>query len=155
MRRVPLPPLRGLNFITLFVFVGFIALSIHYWVIPMNSSELPGFARHTLGRWFFYLFLAFLFALMALVYTGMFWKWLARFAARVGGFALRTARWMTVWVLRGVVFVACAAVWAVRRGWIAARDAVRKRRIARMPKGETIDVEAEWLDEEYEKTRCA
>ncbi|WP_029423501.1 hypothetical protein [Alicyclobacillus macrosporangiidus] len=154
MRRIPWPLIRGLNFITLFVFVGFVALSIHYWVIPMNSPELPGFARHTPGRWVFYLFLTFLFALIALVYTGMFWKGLARLIVRTGQFTLRTAWWMTVQALRGVVFVACAAVWAVRSGWIAARDAVRKRRIARMPKGETIDVEAEWQDEESDK-RCA
>ncbi|WP_029423321.1 hypothetical protein [Alicyclobacillus macrosporangiidus] len=154
MRWVPLPPLRGLNFITLFMFVGFIALSIHYWAIPMNSLELPGFARHTPGRWFFYLFLTFLFALMALVYTEMFWKWLARFAARTGWFALRAAWWMTVQALRGVVFVACAAVWAMRSGWKAGREALLKRRIARMQKGETIDVKAEWIDDDGEK-RCA
>lgn len=155
MRRIPWPLIRGLNFITLFVFVGFIAMSIHYWAIPMNSPELPEFARHTPGRWFFYLFLMFLFMFLALAYTAMFWKELARLIARAGQFALRAAWWMMVWALRGVVFAGCAAAWAVRRGWRAGREAVRKLRIARMPKGETIDVEAEWKDEECEKTRCA
>ncbi|MCL6592798.1 MAG: hypothetical protein K6T31_02370 [Alicyclobacillus sp.] len=154
MRWIPLPPIRGLNFITLFVFVGYIALSIHYWAIPMNSPELPEFARHTPGRWFFYLFLTFLFALMGLVYTGLCWNGLARLIVRTGQFTLHTTWWMTVQALRGVVFAVCAAIWAVRRGWRAGREAVRKWRIARMPKGETIDVKAEWIHDDGEK-RCA
>lgn len=145
LRRI-LPPMRGMNFITLFVLLEFIGLSFAYWLTPMNSPELPEFARHTPGRWYFYLFLTSLCMLQALVYTGMFWGGLARFSVRTVWFSLRAVWWIVAWTLRGLVWAVYGAYRAVRRGAVSVAAARRRRRIARMPKRKTIDVEYEWVD---------
>ncbi|MCL6444745.1 MAG: hypothetical protein K6T83_15040 [Alicyclobacillus sp.] len=150
-----LPPMRGLNFITLFIFAGYVAMSVHYWSLPMSSPELPELARHTPGRWYFFLGMTGMFAFTALVYTGMFWAGLAKLAIRTVNFAARLVLYSAAWSVRGLVWAVRAAARGVRSGVCKAREVRRRRWIARMPKGQTIDVEAEWVDDEHCGARCA